>query len=179
MSLCLFQKLCDLDINCVVSLSRNADSMDSLHFFLPSFPIGKCSRQHLVFTLSWWMSDFASQWTLVFPCIGVHSRTLFISPFVHLLCQKCLAWMVCEMGGKLPYNSFFVECCCENLFKKAPNILLFFPSKFFSKCLTRVCCCYHLEEFSLHKIFFPNEPSQWLYIFFFNFFFLFQVWIKI
>ena len=34
-----------------------------------------------------------------------------------------LSWMVCEMGGKWPYNFCFAEYCFQDLFKTACNII--------------------------------------------------------
>ena len=36
------------------------------------------------------------------------------------------------MGGKWPYNSCFVGCCFQDLFKTTRSILIYFPSSFFS-----------------------------------------------
>ena len=39
--------------------------------------------------------------------------------------------MVCEMGGKWPYNYCFVRCCLQNLLKTACRILVQYPLVFF------------------------------------------------
>ena len=41
-------------------------------------------------------------------------------------------WMICEMGGKMPYSCFFfVMYCSQDMFKTECNILLFPPSFFY------------------------------------------------
>ena len=40
--------------------------------------------------------------------------------------------MVCEMGGKYLYSSYFVGYCLRDLFKIAHSILVLFQSSFFS-----------------------------------------------
>ena len=42
-----------------------------------------------------------------------------------------LSWMVSETEGKWPHYCCFVECCFQDSFKIARNILLQFPSSFF------------------------------------------------
>ena len=46
--------------------------------------------------------------------------------------------MVCEMGGKWPYNCCFVRCCLRYLFKIARSILVNLPSSFSSKHFVKV-----------------------------------------
>ena len=46
--------------------------------------------------------------------------------------------MVCEMGGKWLYKSYFVRCCFQELFKIAYNIFVLFPFSFFSKHFIKV-----------------------------------------
>ena len=42
------------------------------------------------------------------------------------------------MGGRLPYNCSFVECCLQDLFNTARSILVWFLSRFFSIRLVNV-----------------------------------------
>ena len=70
--------------------------------------------------------------TLYFTRVKVHKRTPFMSSssffkqwpayLVHL------TWMVCEIGGKWLYSSYFVRCCFQDLFKRARSIIEKFPS---------------------------------------------------
>ena len=61
------------------------------------------------------------------------------------ICFICLRWMVCEMGGKWPYNCCFIECCFQGLFEEARRIIL----RFF------VCLYLQLER-TWHKV---NDPK--------------------
>ena len=95
----------------------------SCHLSLSAIALSKCSKLHSITTQSWWMSIFAGQLALVCPCVGVHWRMLLMS--LSLLFQQCptyLTWIVCQMGGKWPYNCF-VECCIRDLLKKTCSLL--------------------------------------------------------
>ena len=48
-------------------------------------------------------------------------------------CLVCLIRMVCEMGGRWPFNCCFGGCYFQDLFKTASSILMLFPSRFFSE----------------------------------------------
>ena len=76
---------------------------------------------------------FLSSWqTMVRPCIGAHEKISLMRSSLHL--KQCLlrfSWIVCEMGGKLPYSSFFLRSCCLYVFKTVPSIFVYFPSSFF------------------------------------------------
>ena len=80
--------------------------------------------------------------TLARPCEEVHRRTSLKSS--SLLLQQCpacfvrLIWMVLEMGGRYPYSCSFVECCFQDLFNIASNILVRLSSSFFSIRLVSV-----------------------------------------
>ena len=43
-----------------------------------------------------------------------------------------LNWMVCEIGGKLPYSCCFEGYCSQDLIKIEHSILVWFPPSFFS-----------------------------------------------
>ena len=99
--------------------------------------IARIYMVHLVFTQIWWMNIFASRSSLVCPCAGVHKRILLMSSALTL--QFCWAylvhitWMICKMGCKWLYSCRSVGCCLQTLFKTKHNILVLFPSSFFSE----------------------------------------------
>ena len=86
------------------------DSMESLSLSL-SLSLCKSSRLHSVFARNRCILVFVSQPRFVCPC--VHVRTsLMSSSLLHQHCSACLVsltWMVCEMGGKWSYRSWFVQ----------------------------------------------------------------------
>ena len=56
-------------------------------------------------------------------------------------CPACLVrliWIVLEMGGRWLYSWCFVRCCFQDVFNIARNILVQFPSSFFSIRLVSV-----------------------------------------
>ena len=79
------------------SSSRRIKSTESLALSLSHHPstsaiaLGKSTRRHPVFVPCWWMKIFASQWTLVCLCVGVHKRTSLMSS--SLLLQQCHAYL--------------------------------------------------------------------------------------
>ena len=70
---------------------------------------------------------------------GVHwSTSLMSSSFLLQLCPACLVrltFIVLVMGGKCPYSWCLVGYCRQDLFNIALNILVYFPSSFFSSRL--------------------------------------------
>ena len=113
----------------------------SHHLSLLAFAFGRSCRLHPVSAWSWWMWVFAVQPALVCPCGRVHRRTLPKSlPLLlqqYSACLVSLTWMVCEIGGKWPYYSFFFECYFQDLFKTACSNFVWFPLTF-SQVILRV-----------------------------------------
>ena len=71
---------------------------------------------------------FASQSSLVLPCVEAHKRT-FIKLFLLQEFQAGLIrviWMFCVMGSKWPYSGSFVWCCFQDSFKSARSSYLAF-----------------------------------------------------
>ena len=62
------------------------------------------------------------------PCVGIHKSTSLMSS--SLLLQQCpaclvrLTWIVFVIGGRWPYSWCLVGCCCQDLFRIAPSILV-------------------------------------------------------
>ena len=68
-------------------------------------------------------NHYATQIALVYPCVGVHRKTLFLSYFS--LLQQCpeflawLTWMDCEMCNEWQYPYDFTWWYCQHLFNWA------------------------------------------------------------
>ena len=62
------------------------------------------------------------------PYAGVHrSTSLTISSLLLQQCPACLVRLACivfVIGGRWPYSWRRVECCCQDLFNIAHNILV-------------------------------------------------------
>ena len=69
-----------------------------------------------------------------------------------LLLQQCptylvrRTWVVLQIGGRRLYSCCFVECCFQDLFNIARNILVQFPSSFFSICFVSVQVLNHIVK---------------------------------
>ena len=104
----------------------------SRHSSLLSIAPGWSSRQHLDSVDRFLLVDQ----TLLFRVkgsTGVHHlwvRSYFFCKW--LACLVSLIWMVFEMGDWWPYSCCFEECCRQDLFNSARNILMQLPSSFFS-----------------------------------------------
>ena len=99
--------------------------------------LDKSSRRHSVSAHSWWISVFASQPTLVCPCVGVHGRRSFTKQCPAYLAR--LEWFVNDRTAAVLW-SYASRCCL----KFALNILVQF------------CHCW--EEFSFYSIRDIREP---------------------
>ena len=105
----------------------------------PLFPVvhrpGRSSRLHPVSLHSCCMYVLAGRPALTRPYAGVHRSTSLMSSF--LLLQQCPACLVrltridFVMGSMWPYCWCFVECCRQDSFNIARNILVQLPSSFF------------------------------------------------
>ena len=80
------------------------------------------------------------------PCVEVRKWTFQMSlslfPQHRPECLARLYWMECEIGRMWLYTRSFVGCYFQDLFKTAHNILVSFPSSFFSQRFVRVQVVY-------------------------------------
>ena len=79
-------------------------------------------------------------------------------------CPACLVRLTCivfVMGGKCPYSWCLVGCCRQNLFNTALNILVQFPSSFFSSRLVSV---HVVHPYSSIDTTADIELNQWITI---------------
>ena len=108
-----------------LTLSRNS-------FLFPIFS-GRFSSQYPVSVQSYCWYVLIARPTSARPGEGLHRRTLLMSSTLLLpVCLVRLIWMILEMGGRLPYSSYFVRCFFKDLFNIARNILEQLLSSFFS-----------------------------------------------
>ena len=125
----------------VVRLARISLAL-SLHVSLSFIASGRSSELHPVSPHSCCMYVRASRPAFDWPYAGGHRSTSLTSS--SLLLQQCptrlvrLAWIVFVIGGRWPYSWCLVECCCQDLFNIALNILVQWPSYFFSNRLVSV-----------------------------------------
>ena len=88
---------------------------------------GRSSGLHPVSSHSCCMYVLAGRPALARPYVGVHrSISLMSSSLLLRPCPACLvrlSWIVFVMGGRWPYSWCFLECCCQDLFIIARNIL--------------------------------------------------------
>ena len=93
------------------SLSSSSSSKHASQYVIAHV---NSNRPHPVSALSWWMWVFASQPTVVCPCVVVHWRVSLMSssllPQQFRACLVSLNCMICVMDSKWPYNCFFVVC---------------------------------------------------------------------
>ena len=88
----------------------------------------RSSGPHPVSSHSCWMYVRAGRPAFARPYVGVHRSTSLMSS--SLLLQQCpawlvrLTWIVFVMGGKWAYSWCLVECCRQDLFNIARNILV-------------------------------------------------------
>ena len=109
----------------------------SRHFSLLFIAFGRSSGLHPVSLHSCCMYVRAGHPAFAWPYVGVHRSTALMS--LSLLLQQCLARLTCivfVMGGKWPYSWCLVECCHQDLFNIALNILVQLPSSFFSRLVS-------------------------------------------
>ena len=80
--------------------------------------------------------------TMACPGEWVNTRASLMSSSLLLqlysTCLVNLIWMVLEMEGRWLYICCFVGCYFQDLFNIACNILMHFPSSFFSICFVSV-----------------------------------------
>ena len=111
----------------VVPLARISLTL-SRHFSQSFIASGRSSGLHPVSSHSCCMYVRAGHPAFAWPYAGVHRSTSLMSS--SLLLQQCpaclvhLAWIVFVMGGRWPYSWCLVECCCQDLFNIARNILV-------------------------------------------------------
>ena len=114
----------------------------SRHFSLSFIASGKSSGLHTVSSHSCCMYGRAGRPDFAWPYAGVHRSTSLMSS--SLLLQQCpacpfrLTWIMFVMGGRWPYSWCLVECCRQDLFSIALNILVYLPSSFFFSGLVNV-----------------------------------------
>ena len=108
----------------VVPLARISLTL-SRHFSLLFIFSGRSSGIHPV---SSHMYVLAGHPAFARPYVGVHRSTSLMSSSLLLqqcpACLVCLIWIVFMMGGRWPYSWCFVECCHQDLFNIARNILV-------------------------------------------------------
>ena len=114
----------------------------SLHVSLSFIAFGRSSGLHLVSSHSCCMNVRAGRPAFDWPYAEVHrSTSLTISSLLLQQCLACLVRLACivfVIGGRWPYSWRRVGCCCQDLFNIARNILVWFPSSFFSNHLVSV-----------------------------------------
>ena len=107
----------------------------SRHFSLSFIASGRSSGLHPISSHNCWVYVHAGRPAFARPCVGVYKSTSFMSS--SLLLQQCpaclvrLTWIVFVIGGRWPYSWCLVGCCCQDLFKIAPSILVQLPSSFY------------------------------------------------
>ena len=111
-------------ITLVARISQTLSRHSSLSFIA----LGRSSGQHPVSSHSCWMYVRAGRPAFARPCVGIHKSTSLMSS--SLLLQQCpaclvrLTWIVFVIGGRWPYSSCLVGCCCQDLFRIARSILV-------------------------------------------------------
>ena len=114
----------------------------SLHFSLSFIASGRSSGLHPVSSHSCCMYFWAGCPAFAWPYAGVHRSTSLMSSSLLLQqCPACLVRLTCIVfvtGGSWPYSWCLVECCCQDLFNIACNILVKLPSSFFFSHLVSV-----------------------------------------
>ena len=102
----------------------------SRHSSLSFIALGRSSGQHPVSSHSCWMYVRAGRPAFARPCVGIHKSTSLMSS--SLLLQQCpaclvrLTWIVFVIEGRWPYSWCLVGCCCQDLFRIARSILVYF-----------------------------------------------------
>ena len=100
----------------------------SLHVSLSFIVFGRSSGLHPVSSHSCCMNVRAGRPAFDWPYAGVHrSTSLTISSLLLQQCPACLVCLACivfVIGGRWPYSWSRVECCCQDLFNIACNILV-------------------------------------------------------
>ena len=100
----------------------------SRHFSLSFIASGRSSGLHPVSSHNCCMYIRAGRPSFARPYVGLHRSTSLMSS--SLLLQQCpaclvrLTWIVFVMGGRWPYSWCLVECCRQDLFNIACNILV-------------------------------------------------------
>ena len=89
----------------------------SRHSSLSFIALGRSSGQHPVSSHSCWMYVRAGRPAFARPYVEIHKSTSLMSS--SLLLQQCpaclvrLTWIVFVIGGRWPYSSCLVGCCCQ------------------------------------------------------------------
>ena len=100
----------------------------SRHFSLLFIASDRSSGLHPVSSHSCCMYVRAGRPAFAWPYVGVHRSTSFMSSSLLLQqCPACLVRLTCivfVMGGKWPYSWCLVQCCRQDLFNIALNILV-------------------------------------------------------
>ena len=100
----------------------------SLHVSLSFIAFGRSSGLHPVSSHSCCMNVRAGRPAFDWPYVGVHKSTsLTISSLLLPQCPACLVRLACivfVIGGRWPYSWRRVECCFQDLFNIAHNILV-------------------------------------------------------
>ena len=100
----------------------------SCHFSLSFIASGRSSGLHPVSSHSCCMYVLASRPAFARLYVEVHRSTSLTSSSLLLqqcpMCLVCLTWIVFVMGGMRLYSWCFVECCHQDLFNIARNILV-------------------------------------------------------
>ena len=104
------------------------------HPSLLSIASGRSSELHPVTAQRCCMYVRAGRPVFTRSCEGVHrSTSLMSSSLVLQTCPACLfrlILIVFTMGGRWPYSCCFVDCCLQDLFNFARNILVLLLSFF-------------------------------------------------
>ena len=98
----------------------------SCHPSLSAIALCKSSRQHPVFTQSWWSFKWLNN-TGVSICRnswGKLLKSLSLPQRQYPACLAHLILMVWEIGGKWLYNSCFLAYCFQDLYKTVCIILV-------------------------------------------------------
>ena len=111
----------------VVPLARISLTL-SRHVSLSFIASGRSSGLHPLSSHSCCMYFLAGRPVFARPYVGVHRSTSLVSSSLHLQqCPSCLVsltWIVFVMECRWPYSWCFVECCRQDLFNIAVNVLV-------------------------------------------------------
>ena len=116
---------------------RSIVSSDFLshHPSLAFITLTRSSRLHPIFRTEL-MYVLVGRPIMVRRCVGLHKRISLMSSFLLLqqypACFNYLTCIICEIGGKSPHNSCFIESHFQDLLQLARSILVRFSSSLFS-----------------------------------------------
>ena len=114
-----------------------------MHRF-PWLSLAICSYHPLLWQVFQTTSCVRTELLLVGSCWSAKNSTSMWGGRLENLLQQCPAClvrfilMVLVIGVKWPYSCCFVRCCFQDLFNIAQNILVQFPSSFFSICFVSI-----------------------------------------